>query len=85
MTSRSLVPALMASDRPPGLRPQQLHSSRPQALRLAVTLGACPFLATLPLASASTLRSFSRRVPFEGTSEIQRMLIGRAVTGLDVR
>jgi len=32
---------------------------------------------TLPYAKIFTI--------FEGTSEIQRMLIGRAVTGLDVR
>jgi len=32
---------------------------------------------TLPIAQIFTI--------FEGTSEIQRMLIGRAVTGLDVR
>jgi alkylation response protein AidB-like acyl-CoA dehydrogenase len=32
---------------------------------------------TLPCAKIFTI--------FEGTSEIQRMLIGRAVTGLDVR
>jgi alkylation response protein AidB-like acyl-CoA dehydrogenase len=32
--------------------------------------------------SASTSKIFTI---FEGTSEIQRMLIGRAVTGLDVR
>jgi alkylation response protein AidB-like acyl-CoA dehydrogenase len=32
--------------------------------------------------SASTARIFTI---FEGTSEIQRMLIGRTVTGLDVR
>jgi acyl-CoA dehydrogenase len=32
---------------------------------------------TVPTASIFTI--------FEGTSEIQRMLIGRAVTGLDVR
>ena len=32
--------------------------------------------------TAATARIFTI---FEGTSEIQRMLIGRAVTGLDVR
>jgi len=32
---------------------------------------------TLPIAQIFTI--------FEGTSEIQRMLIGRTVTGLDVR
>jgi alkylation response protein AidB-like acyl-CoA dehydrogenase len=32
--------------------------------------------------SASAARIFTI---FEGTSEIQRMLIGRAVTGLDIR
>jgi alkylation response protein AidB-like acyl-CoA dehydrogenase len=36
----------------------------------------------LPAETAHTSRSFTS---FEGTSEIQRMIIGRAVTGLDVR
>jgi alkylation response protein AidB-like acyl-CoA dehydrogenase len=34
------------------------------------------------VANASTAKIFTI---FEGTSEIQRMIIGRAVTGLDVR
>ncbi|HUC59040.1 MAG TPA: acyl-CoA dehydrogenase family protein [Streptosporangiaceae bacterium] len=36
----------------------------------------------LPGETARTSTSFTI---FEGTSEIQRMIIGRAVTGLDVR
>ncbi|HUC25579.1 MAG TPA: acyl-CoA dehydrogenase family protein [Streptosporangiaceae bacterium] len=36
----------------------------------------------LPAETARTSMSFTI---FEGTSEIQRMIIGRAVTGLDVR
>ena len=36
----------------------------------------------LPAETAHTSTSFTI---FEGTSEIQRMIIGRAVTGLDVR
>ncbi len=36
----------------------------------------------LPAETAGTSMSFTI---FEGTSEIQRMIIGRAVTGLDVR
>jgi len=36
----------------------------------------------LPAETAKTSMSFTI---FEGTSEIQRMIIGRAVTGLDVR
>ncbi|MDA8320748.1 MAG: acyl-CoA dehydrogenase family protein [Actinomycetota bacterium] len=34
---------------------------------------------------AETARAFTSFTIFEGTSEIQRMIIGRAVTGLDVR
>jgi alkylation response protein AidB-like acyl-CoA dehydrogenase len=34
---------------------------------------------------AETLRNSTSFTIFEGTSEIQRMIIGRAVTGLDVR
>jgi alkylation response protein AidB-like acyl-CoA dehydrogenase len=36
----------------------------------------------LPAETARTSMSFTI---FEGTSEIQRMIIGRAATGLDVR
>jgi hypothetical protein len=36
----------------------------------------------LPAETACTSTNFSI---FEGTSEIQRLIIGRAVTGLDVR
>jgi alkylation response protein AidB-like acyl-CoA dehydrogenase len=36
----------------------------------------------LPAETARTSTSFTI---FEGTSEIQRMIIGRAITGLDVR
>jgi len=36
----------------------------------------------LPAETAGTSMNFTI---FEGTSEIQRMIIGRAVTGLDVR
>jgi hypothetical protein len=36
----------------------------------------------LPAETAHTSTSFTI---FEGTSEIQRMIIGRAITGLDVR
>jgi alkylation response protein AidB-like acyl-CoA dehydrogenase len=43
----------------------------------------CAYLsAHLPAETARTSTSFTI---FEGTSEIQRMIIGRAVTGLDVR
>ena len=34
---------------------------------------------------AETARTFTSFTIFEGTSEIQRMIIGRAVTGLNVR
>jgi hypothetical protein len=34
---------------------------------------------------AETARTSTSFTLFEGTSEIQRMIIGRAVTGLDVR
>jgi alkylation response protein AidB-like acyl-CoA dehydrogenase len=34
---------------------------------------------------AETARTSTNFTIFEGTSEIQRMIIGRAVTGLDVR
>ncbi|HUB42923.1 MAG TPA: acyl-CoA dehydrogenase family protein [Streptosporangiaceae bacterium] len=34
---------------------------------------------------AETARTSTSFTIFEGTSEIQRMIIGRAVTGLDVR
>jgi alkylation response protein AidB-like acyl-CoA dehydrogenase len=34
---------------------------------------------------AETARTSTTSTIFEGTSEIQRMIIGRAVTGLDVR
>jgi alkylation response protein AidB-like acyl-CoA dehydrogenase len=34
---------------------------------------------------AETARASTSFTIFEGTSEIQRMIIGRAVTGLDVR
>ena len=40
----------------------------------------------LPLAEAGQATPGSKNFTiFEGTSEIQRMLIGRTVTGLDVR
>jgi alkylation response protein AidB-like acyl-CoA dehydrogenase len=35
--------------------------------------------------AAETARTWTSFTIFEGTSEIQRMIIGRAVTGLDVR
>jgi alkylation response protein AidB-like acyl-CoA dehydrogenase len=35
--------------------------------------------------AAETARTSTTFTIFEGTSEIQRMIIGRAVTGLDVR
>jgi alkylation response protein AidB-like acyl-CoA dehydrogenase len=35
--------------------------------------------------AAETARTSTSFTIFEGTSEIQRMIIGRAVTGLDVR
>jgi len=38
-----------------------------------------------PDLSAETARTSTTFTIFEGTSEIQRMIIGRAVTGLDVR
>jgi len=41
-----------------------------------------PPTAHLPAETARTSTNFTI---FEGTSEIQRMIIGRAVTGLDVR
>jgi alkylation response protein AidB-like acyl-CoA dehydrogenase len=40
------------------------------------------YVGHLPAETARTSMSFTI---FEGTSEIQRMIIGRAVTGLDVR
>jgi len=41
-----------------------------------------PSTSHLPAETASTATSFTI---FDGTSEIQRVIIGRAVTGLDVR
>jgi alkylation response protein AidB-like acyl-CoA dehydrogenase len=41
-----------------------------------------PATGHLPAETARTSTSFTI---FEGTSEIQRLIIGRAVTGLDVR
>jgi alkylation response protein AidB-like acyl-CoA dehydrogenase len=35
--------------------------------------------------AAETVRASTSFTIFEGTSEIQRMILGRAVTGLDVR
>ena len=46
-----------------------------------VLTSACP-AGHLPAETARTSASFTI---FQGTSEIQRMIIGRAVTGLDVR
>jgi len=47
---------------------------------LVLTRGMCT--GHLPAETARTSMSFTI---FEGTSEIQRVIIGRAVTGLDVR
>jgi alkylation response protein AidB-like acyl-CoA dehydrogenase len=47
---------------------------------LVLTRGRCA--GDLPAETARASTSFTI---FEGTSEIQRMIIGRAVTGLDVR
>jgi alkylation response protein AidB-like acyl-CoA dehydrogenase len=51
-----------------------------QRAELALTCSSAA--AHLPAETARTAMSFTI---FEGTSEIQRMIIGRAVTGLDVR
>jgi alkylation response protein AidB-like acyl-CoA dehydrogenase len=51
-------------------------------LRVRAELTARPAHPPLPAETARTATSFTI---FEGTSEIQRMIIGRAVTGLDVR
>jgi alkylation response protein AidB-like acyl-CoA dehydrogenase len=63
------------------------------ACRLAADLQPLPGLAAHARRAPSVNREGLRERPrwarvlriFEGTSEIQRMLVGRAVTGLDVR
>jgi alkylation response protein AidB-like acyl-CoA dehydrogenase len=47
-----------------------------------LVLTSCRLAGHLPADTARTCTSFTI---FEGTSEIQRVIIGRAVTGLDVR
>jgi len=54
----------------------------PVALGAELVLTSRPLAGHLPAETARTSTSFTI---FEGTSEIQRMIIGRAVTGLDVR
>jgi hypothetical protein len=51
-------------------------------MRAELVLTCTPQAGHLPAETARTSTSFTI---FEGTSEIQRMIIGRAVTGLDVR
>jgi acyl-CoA dehydrogenase len=51
-------------------------------MRAELVLTRRPATGHLPAETAHTSTSFTI---FEGTSEIQRMIIGRAVTGLDVR
>jgi hypothetical protein len=58
------------------------HSRSQLAMRAEFVLTSDPSTAHLPADTAGTATSFTI---FEGTSEIQRMIIGRAVTGLDVR
>jgi alkylation response protein AidB-like acyl-CoA dehydrogenase len=60
-----------------GLTAQTLHIN---GAELVLTSDGLP--GHLPAETARTSMSFTI---FEGTSEIQRMIIGRAVTGLDVR
>ena len=55
---------------------------RQLAVRAEFVLTSDPRAAHLPAETACTSTSFTS---FEGTSEIQRMIIGKAVTGLDVR
>ncbi len=51
-------------------------------MRAELVLTSDQSAAHLPAETARTSTGFTI---FEGTSEIQRMIIGRAVTGLDVR
>jgi hypothetical protein len=55
-------------------------SSRDKRAELVLT--SCAGTGHLPAETGCTSTSFTI---FEGTSEIQRVIIGRAVTGLDVR
>jgi hypothetical protein len=51
-------------------------------MRAELVLTLAPRAGRLPAETARTSTNFTI---FEGTSEIQRMITGRAVTGLDVR
>ena len=57
-------------------------SSQRAGIRAELVLTSGRIAGDLPAETAGTSTSFTI---FEGTSEIQRMIIGRAVTGLDVR
>jgi alkylation response protein AidB-like acyl-CoA dehydrogenase len=59
---------------------QNRRSSRTGRAEFVLTNGG--YIGHLPAEIAYTSTSFTI---FEGTSEIQRMIIGRAVTGLNVR
>jgi hypothetical protein len=67
---------------PPGWLPQGLAGPAPLALGAELVLTSSCLAGRLPAETARTSTNFTI---FEGTSEIQRMIIGRAVTGLDVR
>ena len=72
ISAEALAAARAAGDRQvtaPAARAELVLTSASSAGRLA----------------AETARTSTSFTIFEGTSEIQRMIIGRAVTGLDVR
>jgi hypothetical protein len=64
------------------LQMQQCGSWRPDSSGAELVLTPVAQPGHLPAETARTSTSFTI---FEGTSEIQRMIIGSAVTGLDVR